>query len=91
MSRRIFNFSMLYNFFTLDKNKNELIIAGRIAIAAITSTPPIIAIPPYATPKVIAPESPGNTLLGKFMIFVKMLMMKMLNKDKLFLLHNFEL
>ena len=39
-------------------------IAGSIAIAAITSTPPIIAIPPYAAPKVIAPESPGKTLLG---------------------------
>ena len=35
-----------------------------MAIAAITSTPPIIAIPPYAAPKVIAPESPGKILLG---------------------------
>ena len=51
-------------FLTLDKNKNELIIAGSIAIAAITSTPPTIAIAPYAAPNVIAPESPGNTLLG---------------------------
>ena len=49
-------------FLTLERNRNELIIAGSIAIAAITSTLPIIAIAPYAAPKVIAPESPGNIL-----------------------------
>ena len=50
--------------FTLDKNKNELITAGNNAIAAIISTPPIIAITPYMAPNVNAPESPGKILLG---------------------------
>ena len=50
--------------FTLDKNKNELITAGRSAIAAIISTPPTIAITPYIAPNVNAPESPGKILLG---------------------------
>ena len=51
-------------FLTLDKNRNEFIIAGKIAIAAITSTCPTIAIAPYAPPKTNAPESPGKILLG---------------------------
>jgi len=38
--------------------------AGKIAIAAITSTPPTIAITPYVSPNITEPESPGNILLG---------------------------
>ena len=48
----------------LERNKNELIIAGSSATAAITSIPPTIAIEPYIAPRVNAPESPGNILLG---------------------------
>ena len=32
--------------------------------AAITSTPPTIAIAPYAAPKASAPESPGKIRVG---------------------------
>src|SRR5574338_528321 len=49
---------------TLDKNKKELITAGKSAIAATISALPRIAITPYIAPRVKAPESPGNILLG---------------------------
>ena len=54
----IFRYSMMR--FVPDKNKNEFTTAGNMATAAIISTPPTIAIAPYAAPKASAPESPGK-------------------------------
>src|ERR687898_300980 len=50
--------------FTLERNRNELNIAGSNAIIAISSDLPVMAIAPYIAPNNKVPESPGNILLG---------------------------
>ena len=58
----IFLYSMMR--FVADKNKNEFTTAGNMATAAIISTPPTMAIAPYAAPNARAPESPGKIRHG---------------------------